>query len=47
MNRRFASLGRLWVWINWSKSAAADLESWEAAHRARIEEILRKKGIAG
>lgn len=27
-----------------ARDAAETLESWEAAHRARIEEILRKKG---
>lgn len=27
------------------KDASETLESWEAAHRARIEEILRKKGF--
>jgi 4-hydroxy-4-methyl-2-oxoglutarate aldolase len=30
-----------------AKDAAETLEAWEAAHRARIEEILRKKGFAG
>jgi len=30
-----------------AKDAAESLEAWEAAHRARIEEILRKKGISG
>src|SRR5262249_36179054 len=30
-----------------AKDAAETLESWEAAHRARIDEILRKKGFAG
>ena len=29
------------------KDAGQTLEEWEAAHRARIEEILRKKGFAG
>jgi 4-hydroxy-4-methyl-2-oxoglutarate aldolase len=29
-----------------AKDAAETVESWEAAHRARIEEILRKKGLA-
>jgi 4-hydroxy-4-methyl-2-oxoglutarate aldolase len=29
------------------KDAEQTLEEWEAAHRARIEEILRKKGFAG
>src|ERR1700687_973211 len=29
------------------KDAAQTLDEWEAAHRARIEEILRKKGFAG
>jgi len=27
------------------KDAAETLEAWEAAHRARIEEVLRKKGL--
>jgi 4-hydroxy-4-methyl-2-oxoglutarate aldolase len=30
-----------------AKDAAETLETWEAAHRARIEEILRRKGFAG
>ena len=30
-----------------AKDASESLESWEAAHRARIEEILRKKGFEG
>jgi len=29
------------------KDAGQTLEEWEVAHRARIEEILRKKGFAG
>jgi len=29
------------------KDTAQTLEEWEAAHRARIEEILRKKGFTG
>ncbi len=29
-----------------AKDAAETLESWEAAHHARIEELLRKKGFA-
>jgi regulator of RNase E activity RraA len=29
------------------KDAAQTLDEWEAAHRSRIEEILRKKGFAG
>jgi 4-hydroxy-4-methyl-2-oxoglutarate aldolase len=29
------------------KDAGQSLEEWEAAHRARIDEILRKKGFAG
>jgi 4-hydroxy-4-methyl-2-oxoglutarate aldolase len=29
------------------KDAAQSLDEWEAAHRARIEEILRKKGFSG
>lgn len=28
-----------------AKDAGETLEAWEAAHRARIEEILRKKGV--
>jgi 4-hydroxy-4-methyl-2-oxoglutarate aldolase len=28
-----------------ARDAAETLESWEAAHRARIEEILRAKGF--
>jgi len=30
-----------------AKDAAETLDAWEAAHRARIEEILRRKGIGG
>jgi 4-hydroxy-4-methyl-2-oxoglutarate aldolase len=30
-----------------AKDAAETLESWEAAHRARIEQILRAKGFEG
>ncbi len=30
-----------------AKEAAEPLDAWEAAHRARIEEILRKKGVTG
>jgi regulator of RNase E activity RraA len=30
-----------------AKDAAETLESWEAQHRARIEEILRRKGFSG
>ena len=30
-----------------AKDAAESLESWEANHRARIDEILRKKGFDG
>ena len=30
-----------------AKDAAETLESWEAAHRARIDDILRKKGFLG
>ncbi len=30
-----------------AKDAAETLESWEAAHRARIDDILRKKGFVG
>jgi 4-hydroxy-4-methyl-2-oxoglutarate aldolase len=30
-----------------SKDAAMTLEAWEADHRARIEQILRRKGLAG
>jgi 4-hydroxy-4-methyl-2-oxoglutarate aldolase len=30
-----------------AKEAAQDLDAWEASHRARIEEILRAKGVAG
>jgi regulator of RNase E activity RraA len=30
-----------------AKDAAETLESWEASHRARIDDILRKKGFAG
>ena len=30
-----------------AKEAGQSLDAWEASHRARIEEILRKKGIAG
>ncbi|MBI3457994.1 MAG: RraA family protein [Candidatus Rokubacteria bacterium] len=30
-----------------AKEAAESLEAWEAAHRARIEAILRQKGIGG
>jgi 4-hydroxy-4-methyl-2-oxoglutarate aldolase len=30
-----------------AKDAAETLESWEAAHRARIDEILRSKGFEG
>jgi 4-hydroxy-4-methyl-2-oxoglutarate aldolase len=30
-----------------AKEAAETLDAWEAAHRARIEQILRQKGIAG
>jgi regulator of RNase E activity RraA len=30
-----------------AKDAAETLESWEAAHRARIDDILRKKGFTG
>jgi 4-hydroxy-4-methyl-2-oxoglutarate aldolase len=29
------------------KDAGQSLDEWEAAHRARIDEILRKKGFAG
>lgn len=29
------------------KEGAETLEEWEKAHRARVEEILRKKGISG
>lgn len=29
-----------------AKEAAETLDAWEAAHRARIEEILRKKGVS-
>jgi 4-hydroxy-4-methyl-2-oxoglutarate aldolase len=30
-----------------AKDASVDLENWEMAHRAKIEEILRKKGYIG
>jgi 4-hydroxy-4-methyl-2-oxoglutarate aldolase len=30
-----------------ARDAAMTLEAWEADHRARIEQILRKKGLAG
>lgn len=30
-----------------AKDAATSLEAWEKGHRARIEELLRKKGIGG
>lgn len=30
-----------------ANDAAETLESWEAAHRARIEEILRQQGFTG
>ena len=30
-----------------AKDATETLESWEAAHHARVEEILRKKGFVG
>jgi regulator of RNase E activity RraA len=30
-----------------AKDEAETLESWEASHRAKIEEILRKKGFSG
>lgn len=30
-----------------AKDAAETLDSWEAAHRARIDDILRKKGFSG
>jgi len=30
-----------------AKDAAETLDSWEAAHRARIDDILRKKGFTG
>jgi 4-hydroxy-4-methyl-2-oxoglutarate aldolase len=30
-----------------ARDAAETLDTWEAAHRARIEEILRSKGFAG
>lgn len=30
-----------------AKDAAETLDSWEAAHRARIDEILHKKGFSG
>jgi regulator of RNase E activity RraA len=30
-----------------ARDAAQTLEAWEADHRARIEEILRKKGVTG
>jgi len=30
-----------------AKDEAQTLEEWEAAHRARVEEILRKKGLSG
>jgi regulator of RNase E activity RraA len=30
-----------------AKDGAETLDAWEAAHRARIEEILRRKGYAG
>jgi regulator of RNase E activity RraA len=30
-----------------AKDAATSLDAWETAHRARIEEILRQKGLAG
>jgi 4-hydroxy-4-methyl-2-oxoglutarate aldolase len=30
-----------------AKDATTSLDAWEAAHRARTEEILRKKGFAG
>jgi regulator of RNase E activity RraA len=30
-----------------AKDAAQSLEAWEADHRARIEAILRDKGLAG
>jgi len=30
-----------------AKEAAEPLDAWEAAHRTRIEEILRKKGVTG
>lgn len=30
-----------------AKEAAESLEAWEVAHRARIEETLRRKGIGG
>jgi regulator of RNase E activity RraA len=29
------------------KDAAQTLDEWEAAHRSRIDEILRNKGFAG
>lgn len=30
-----------------AKEAAETLEEWEKAHRARVEEILRQKGVSG
>jgi len=30
-----------------AKDAEQSLDAWEAAHRAKIEEVLRRKGIAG
>jgi regulator of RNase E activity RraA len=30
-----------------AKDAALSLDAWEAAHRARVEETLRKRGFAG
>jgi regulator of RNase E activity RraA len=30
-----------------ARDAAETLDAWEAAHRARIEAILKKKGITG
>ncbi len=30
-----------------AKDEAQTLEEWEAAHRARVEDILRKKGLSG
>ena len=30
-----------------AKDAAETLEGWEAAHRVRIEQILRAKGFEG
>jgi 4-hydroxy-4-methyl-2-oxoglutarate aldolase len=30
-----------------ARDAAETLESWEQSHRARIDEILRRKGFAG